>query len=81
MWSLQKSVKEGLLLKQTSSFQRWKRRYFKLRGRTLYYAKDAKVGWGVLPTSPVEGTGACQPRRGRRSLPGGLGLCFLPRSP
>ncbi|XP_069067981.1 diacylglycerol kinase kappa isoform X8 [Pleurodeles waltl] len=38
----QKSVKEGLLLKQTSSFQRWKRRYFKLRGRTLYYAKDSK---------------------------------------
>ncbi|XP_041925675.1 diacylglycerol kinase delta isoform X3 [Alosa sapidissima] len=38
----EKSVKEGLLLKQTSSFQRWKRRYFKLRGRTLYYAKDAK---------------------------------------
>ncbi|KAJ8282553.1 hypothetical protein COCON_G00050720 [Conger conger] len=36
------SVKEGLLLKQTSSFQRWKRRFFKLRGRTLYYAKDAK---------------------------------------
>uniref|UniRef100_A0A8C7I6M4 diacylglycerol kinase (ATP) n=1 Tax=Oncorhynchus kisutch TaxID=8019 RepID=A0A8C7I6M4_ONCKI len=35
-------VKEGLLLKQTSSFQRWKKRYFKLRGRTLYYAKDAK---------------------------------------
>uniref|UniRef100_A0A8B9LBF7 Diacylglycerol kinase n=1 Tax=Astyanax mexicanus TaxID=7994 RepID=A0A8B9LBF7_ASTMX len=41
-FSLQKSVKEGLLLKQTSSFQRWKRRYFKLRGRTLYYAKDSK---------------------------------------
>uniref|UniRef100_A0A8C2BCA8 Diacylglycerol kinase n=1 Tax=Cyprinus carpio TaxID=7962 RepID=A0A8C2BCA8_CYPCA len=39
---LQTSVKEGLLLKQTSSFQRWKKRYFKLRGRTLYYAKDAK---------------------------------------
>uniref|UniRef100_A0A8C6TJL7 Diacylglycerol kinase n=1 Tax=Neogobius melanostomus TaxID=47308 RepID=A0A8C6TJL7_9GOBI len=38
----QKSVKEGILLKQTSSFQRWKRRYFKLRGRTLYYAKDCK---------------------------------------
>ncbi|KAJ8404597.1 hypothetical protein AAFF_G00334600 [Aldrovandia affinis] len=36
------SVKEGLLLKQTSSFQRWKKRYFKLRGRTLYYAKDSK---------------------------------------
>uniref|UniRef100_A0A4W3I4E3 Diacylglycerol kinase n=1 Tax=Callorhinchus milii TaxID=7868 RepID=A0A4W3I4E3_CALMI len=29
-------------MKQTSSFQRWKRRYFKLRGRTLYYAKNAK---------------------------------------
>lgn len=41
--SPQKSVKEGILLKQTSSFQRWKRRYFKLRGRTLYYAKDCKV--------------------------------------
>ncbi|XP_052005043.1 diacylglycerol kinase eta-like isoform X1 [Xyrauchen texanus] len=41
------SVKEGLLLKQTSSFQRWKKRYFKLRGRTLYYAKDAKAV-GVL---------------------------------
>ncbi|KAK5848226.1 hypothetical protein PBY51_005858 [Eleginops maclovinus] len=38
----EKSVKEGILLKQTSSFQRWKRRYFKLRGRTLYYAKDCK---------------------------------------
>uniref|UniRef100_A0A8K9XIJ6 Diacylglycerol kinase n=1 Tax=Oncorhynchus mykiss TaxID=8022 RepID=A0A8K9XIJ6_ONCMY len=35
-------VKEGILLKQTSSFQRWKRRFFKLRGRTLYYAKDSK---------------------------------------
>uniref|UniRef100_A0A4W3H5G6 PH domain-containing protein n=1 Tax=Callorhinchus milii TaxID=7868 RepID=A0A4W3H5G6_CALMI len=38
----QKSINEGLLLKQTSSFQRWKRRYFKLRGRTLYWAKDSK---------------------------------------
>uniref|UniRef100_A0A8C9U0C8 Diacylglycerol kinase n=1 Tax=Scleropages formosus TaxID=113540 RepID=A0A8C9U0C8_SCLFO len=37
-----KSVKEGYLLKQTSSFQRWKRRFFKLRGRTLYYAHDSK---------------------------------------
>uniref|UniRef100_A0A8C6FSB6 Diacylglycerol kinase n=1 Tax=Moschus moschiferus TaxID=68415 RepID=A0A8C6FSB6_MOSMO len=36
------SIKEGQLLKQTSSFQRWKKRYFKLRGRTLYYAKDSK---------------------------------------
>ncbi|XP_041657190.1 diacylglycerol kinase delta-like isoform X3 [Cheilinus undulatus] len=35
-------LKEGTLLKQTSSFQRWKRRYFKLRGRTLYYAQTAK---------------------------------------
>ncbi|XP_075793535.1 diacylglycerol kinase delta isoform X4 [Pelodiscus sinensis] len=35
-------IKEGMLMKQTSSFQRWKRRYFKLRGRTLYYAKTAK---------------------------------------
>uniref|UniRef100_A0A669BM10 Diacylglycerol kinase n=1 Tax=Oreochromis niloticus TaxID=8128 RepID=A0A669BM10_ORENI len=33
---------EGNLLKQTSSFQRWKQRYFKLRGRTLYYAQTAK---------------------------------------
>uniref|UniRef100_A0A665UPC3 Diacylglycerol kinase n=1 Tax=Echeneis naucrates TaxID=173247 RepID=A0A665UPC3_ECHNA len=42
MTAVSKSVKEGILLKQTSSFQRWKRRYFKLRGRTLYYAKDCK---------------------------------------
>lgn len=47
--SCQKSVKEGILLKQTSSFQRWKRRYFKLRGRTLYYAKDCKVGKVAAP--------------------------------
>ncbi|XP_055977844.1 diacylglycerol kinase delta [Sorex fumeus] len=39
----QKTVlKEGMLTKQNSSFQRSKRRYFKLRGRTLYYAKTAK---------------------------------------
>lgn len=43
------------MLKQTSSFQRWKRRYFKLRGRTLYYAKDAKVGWGALPACSIRG--------------------------
>ena len=36
-------LKEGQLMKQTTSFQRWKRRYFKLRGRTLYYAQTAKV--------------------------------------
>ncbi|XP_012580629.1 PREDICTED: diacylglycerol kinase delta [Condylura cristata] len=35
-------IKEGVLTKQSSSFQRSKRRYFKLRGRTLYYAKTAK---------------------------------------
>ncbi|XP_041850154.1 diacylglycerol kinase delta-like isoform X1 [Melanotaenia boesemani] len=35
-------LKEGTLLKQTNSFQRWKRRYFKLRGRTLYYAQTCK---------------------------------------
>ncbi|KAJ0181458.1 hypothetical protein K1T71_003543 [Dendrolimus kikuchii] len=27
-------------MKQTRSFQRWQRRYFKLRGRSLYYAKE-----------------------------------------
>ncbi|KAI4883101.1 hypothetical protein NFI96_023008 [Prochilodus magdalenae] len=35
-------LKEGQLMKQTNSFQRWKKRYFKLRGRTLYYAQTAK---------------------------------------
>ncbi|CAH0557041.1 unnamed protein product [Brassicogethes aeneus] len=37
------STKEGYLLKQTWSFQRWRRRYFKLKGRRLYYAKDTKA--------------------------------------
>ncbi|XP_044751269.1 diacylglycerol kinase eta isoform X2 [Coccinella septempunctata] len=37
------TIKEGYLLKQTSSFQRWGRRYFKLKGRSLYYAKDSKA--------------------------------------
>lgn len=37
------SIKEGFLLKQTGSFQRWKRRYFKLReGNKLYYAKSSE---------------------------------------
>uniref|UniRef100_A0A6Q2X083 Diacylglycerol kinase n=1 Tax=Esox lucius TaxID=8010 RepID=A0A6Q2X083_ESOLU len=40
--NLQTILKEGKLMKQTNSFQRWKRRYFKLRGRTLYYAQTAK---------------------------------------
>lgn len=30
-------------MKQTSSFQRWHKRYFKLKGHKLYYAKDTKV--------------------------------------
>lgn len=84
LWSLQKSVKEGLLLKQTSSFQRWKRRYFKLRGRTLYYAKDAKVGCGGGAFPAPTGRGVLEPEslgRGLTPLPGGLGLCFLSAVP
>ncbi|KAL4219804.1 hypothetical protein ACF0H5_020216 [Mactra antiquata] len=34
-------TKQGFLHKQ-SNFQRWKRRFFKLKGRKLYYAKDTK---------------------------------------
>ncbi|KAL5005462.1 hypothetical protein ScPMuIL_018918 [Solemya velum] len=34
-------IKEGFLMKQMN-FQRWKKRYFKLKGRRLYYAKDTK---------------------------------------
>ncbi|XP_071838981.1 diacylglycerol kinase delta-like isoform X3 [Apostichopus japonicus] len=34
-------IKEGYLMKQTSSFQRWRRRYFKLKGSKLYYAKES----------------------------------------
>eukprot|EP00058_Branchiostoma_floridae_P018009 XP_002603498.1 hypothetical protein BRAFLDRAFT_220050 [Branchiostoma floridae] len=41
-FSLQASLKEGWLMKQTNSFQRMKKRYFKLKGRKLYYAKEAK---------------------------------------
>ena len=41
-------TREGYLMKQTSSFQRWRRRYFKLKGRTLYYAKDTKVTNGFF---------------------------------
>lgn len=33
-------------MKQTWSFQRWRRRYFKLKGNKLYYAKDTKVSIG-----------------------------------
>ncbi|XP_034487795.1 diacylglycerol kinase eta isoform X1 [Drosophila innubila] len=35
-------IKEGFLLKHTWSFQRWRRRYFRLKRNLLYYAKDAK---------------------------------------
>ena len=34
---------EGYLMKQTWSFQRWRRRYFRLQGTRLSYAKDDKV--------------------------------------
>ncbi|KAG7304554.1 hypothetical protein JYU34_011503 [Plutella xylostella] len=43
-------VKEGYLMKQTRSFQRWQRRYFRLRGRTLYYAKKKEVRLGLRLT-------------------------------
>jgi hypothetical protein len=43
VYVLQAATKEGFLMKQTWSFQRWRRRYFKLKGRKLYYAKDTKV--------------------------------------
>uniref|UniRef100_A0A182Y4N4 Diacylglycerol kinase n=1 Tax=Anopheles stephensi TaxID=30069 RepID=A0A182Y4N4_ANOST len=36
------ATKEGYLMKQTWSFQRWRRRYFRLKGHKLYYAKDSK---------------------------------------
>ncbi|XP_015906416.1 diacylglycerol kinase delta isoform X2 [Parasteatoda tepidariorum] len=35
-------IKEGYLMKQIGSFQRWKRRYFKIKPRKLYFAKDSK---------------------------------------
>lgn len=50
-------LKEGDLLKQTSSFQRWKRRYFKLRGRTLYYAQNAKVSARSLAAASLRPRG------------------------
>ncbi|OXA36784.1 Diacylglycerol kinase eta [Folsomia candida] len=34
--------KEGYLMKQTSSFQRWHKRYFKILGKKLLYGKDEK---------------------------------------
>ncbi|XP_068086403.1 diacylglycerol kinase eta [Anabrus simplex] len=36
------STKEGFLMKQTWSFNRWRRRFFQLKGHRLYYAKDSK---------------------------------------
>ncbi|XP_043863129.1 diacylglycerol kinase eta isoform X4 [Drosophila mojavensis] len=35
-------IREGYLMKHTWSFQRWRRRYFRLKRSYLYYAKDAK---------------------------------------
>ncbi|KAH8369382.1 hypothetical protein KR009_009242 [Drosophila setifemur] len=35
-------IKEGFLFKQTWSFQRWRRRYFRLKRNILFYAKDEK---------------------------------------
>ncbi|XP_037924327.1 diacylglycerol kinase eta-like [Hermetia illucens] len=35
-------IKEGFLLKQIWSFQRWSQRFFRLKARKLYYAKDPK---------------------------------------
>ncbi|XP_068156748.1 diacylglycerol kinase eta isoform X4 [Drosophila tropicalis] len=35
-------IKEGFLLKHTWSFQRWRRRYFRLKRNSLFYAKDEK---------------------------------------
>lgn len=35
-------------MKQTWSFQRWRRRYFRLKGHKLYYAKDSKVSFNFL---------------------------------
>ncbi|KAI9580740.1 hypothetical protein GQX74_013241 [Glossina fuscipes] len=39
------AIKEGFLLKQTWSFQRWRRRYFRLKRNKLYYAKDPKIAF------------------------------------
>ncbi|XP_023034005.1 diacylglycerol kinase eta-like [Drosophila willistoni] len=36
-------IKEGFLLKHTWSFQRWRRRYFRLKRNSLFYAKDEKM--------------------------------------
>ncbi|XP_070142723.1 diacylglycerol kinase eta isoform X8 [Drosophila kikkawai] len=35
-------IKEGFLLKHTWSFQRWRRRYFRLKRNMLFYSKDEK---------------------------------------
>lgn len=46
--TLQATTKEGYLLKQTWSFQRWKRRYFRLKGHKLFYAKFPEVSFVPL---------------------------------
>lgn len=52
-YPLQVSIKEGYLMKQMSSFQRWKKRYFKLKGHKLYYAKDTTVGTELIHILPL----------------------------
>lgn len=46
----QTATKEGYLLKQTWTFQRWKRRYFKLKGHKLFYAKAPEVSTTIQKT-------------------------------
>lgn len=42
IFNLQAVTKEGYLMKQKWKFhQRWRRRYFRLKGHKLYYSKDA----------------------------------------
>ncbi|XP_017090473.2 diacylglycerol kinase eta isoform X3 [Drosophila bipectinata] len=40
--NLAATIKEGFLLKHTWSFQRWRRRYFRLKRNILLHAKDEK---------------------------------------
>lgn len=57
----QAATKEGFLMKQTWTFQRWRRRYFRLKGHKLFYAKSPNVSirnliisepWHVLSPEP-----------------------------
>lgn len=44
----QASTKEGYLLKQAWSFQRWRRRYFRIKGHKLFYAKSPEVSFSLI---------------------------------